>query len=103
MTNDDNTTHAGSMETVAALPPLLNLDAQRYLGHLDAFDLSDAEKVELLQTLWTILRAFVDLGFNADACGQLLKSIGFNETGDIDALNSSGETGSTEMPGDKTP
>jgi hypothetical protein len=45
-----------------------DLDPFRYLGEIADFDMSEEEKVELLQTLWSIMRSFVELGFKGDAC-----------------------------------
>lgn len=54
--------------------PSLDLDPGRYLGEMDHFEMSEAQKVELLETLWSIMRSFVELGFTVDICGQLFGS-----------------------------
>jgi hypothetical protein len=43
--------------------PTLTLDVELYQHYLDDSDLSDAEKAELLETLWSIICEFVRLGF----------------------------------------
>ncbi|MCI0466835.1 MAG: hypothetical protein L0Y57_07505 [Beijerinckiaceae bacterium] len=60
-------------------PPL---DLKKYQSHVEDFDLTAEQKVELLQTLWAIMTAFVDLGFGVDAV-QLLRTLNAS-----DSLNS---------------
>jgi hypothetical protein len=50
-----------------------DLDPARYLGEIADFDMSDEQKVELLQTLWSIMRSFVELGFKGDACELIFR------------------------------
>jgi hypothetical protein len=42
-------------------------DLREYLPHLDGTNLSEDQKIELLQTLWSIISAFVDQGFGVDS------------------------------------
>jgi hypothetical protein len=59
--------------------PTLTLDMELYQHYLDDSDLSDAEKAELLETLWSIICEFVRLGFGVhpvqqvtqEPCGKL--------------------------------
>lgn len=44
----------------------LAFDADDYKTCLNDTDLSDAQKVELLQNLWHIMSAFVDMGWGVD-------------------------------------
>ncbi|MGF7210841.1 hypothetical protein GGE65_005453 [Skermanella aerolata] len=69
---------------VSPMPAALDLDPGKYLTDLADFDITEAQKIELLQTLWSIMRAFVDLGFEVDICEQL-----FGESEEIsgDALD----------------
>jgi len=41
----------------------LTFDAQTYCEYLSGFDLSEAEQAQILEALWAIMVAFVDLGF----------------------------------------
>lgn len=50
----------------------LSFDAQKYMHHADGLDLTDAQKIEFLRTLWTIMSAFVDLGFGVDSVLPIL-------------------------------
>jgi hypothetical protein len=54
-----------------ASPPALAFDAGDYISGLDDFDLTAEEAAELLGTLFAIMRAFVELGFQHDVCGQV--------------------------------
>lgn len=45
-----------------------DLDTAKYLPALSGYDLTEAQKLELLQTLWSIMRGFVELGFSANIC-----------------------------------
>lgn len=59
-------------EVGSASLPALGLDASKYLPEMGEFEISDAQKIELLQTLWSIMRSFVELGFDMNICEQLL-------------------------------
>ena len=62
----------------AAARPVLTIDYALYEKYLEGADLSEAQKQEFLDALWSIIVAFVDLGFGVhplqqtgvDACGQ---------------------------------
>lgn len=72
MTNDE------PAPAESPLAPRLNID--EYAADLAGFDMTDAQKRALLETLWDIMRSLVDLGFDvgdADICGQLFGT--FNE------------------------
>ncbi len=62
--------------------PSLTIDYDLYQHYLDNSDLTDAQKREFLDALWSIIVSFVDLGFgvhplqqisdaNEGECGQL--------------------------------
>ncbi|MEL6468055.1 MAG: hypothetical protein AAFQ58_24090 [Pseudomonadota bacterium] len=57
-------------------PPTLTCDWQDWLSYLEEVDATDAEKRQLIETLWAIVVAFVDLGWDVEAtsetCGQTL-------------------------------
>ena len=60
----------------------LTLDVERYQAMLDAPDLSDAQKRELIETLWQVVVGFIDLNVEIRTkdegagknCGQLPQS-----------------------------
>jgi hypothetical protein len=55
-------------------PPSLTIDWELYAEYLEKSDLDDDQKREFIETLWSIVVSFVDLGFGIDptqqACGQ---------------------------------
>ncbi|GIT93146.1 hypothetical protein JANAI62_35700 [Jannaschia pagri] len=55
-------------------PPSLSIDWDAYLPYLEDDDISDADKRALIETLWSIVTFFVDLGFEVRSpskpCGQ---------------------------------
>jgi len=57
-------------------PMALELDQSRYIGLLDEFEATDAQKSELLMTLWSIMRSFVELGISADLSAAKLREVG---------------------------
>lgn len=50
-------------------------DLREYLAFLDDTNLSEVQKIELLQTLWSIMSACVDLAFGTDPVQQALPSL----------------------------
>ncbi len=60
-------------------------DVKKYQPYIDDFDLTDAQKQELLQTLWSIMVDFVDIGFEVDVVQALFKNqndVSSNSEGD---------------------
>jgi len=54
--------------------PAPELDPADYLADMEGFDMTEAQKIELLETLWSIMRAFVEMDVDvgeADPCGQI--------------------------------
>lgn len=45
----------------------LTLDIERYRKYVEGMNLSDAQIAEMFQALWSVLAAFVDLGFGSDS------------------------------------
>ena len=52
----------------------ISVDWERYREYLEAPDLSDEEKQQLIEALWSIMVSFVDLGFRIspvrEICGE---------------------------------
>ena len=75
-------------DTAKALLPALPLDAARYLPELSDIEISEAQKLELLGALWSIMRSCVELGFKIDVvelvCGQSCESCGDPDTADVE-------------------
>lgn len=55
--------------------PVLEFDAEEFWHFVESYDLSDDEKREYLEVIWSIIVSFVDLGFGIHpvqkACGKL--------------------------------
>jgi len=74
----DNFTVAGcdsSTKTLLApAKPTLTVDVERYQAFLDGTDMTEAQKAEFLQALWSIIVSFVELGFGVhplqEVCGK---------------------------------
>ena len=66
---------------------VLALDTDKYLPELQDFDLTDEQKIELLQTLWSIMKAFVEVGFGVDSIHHFVPALSAiaqeNEAGQI--------------------
>lgn len=41
-------------------------DIEKYRKYVDRFDITEAQKVELIHTLWSIMESFVDRAFGVD-------------------------------------
>ncbi|QAX31059.1 hypothetical protein [Leisingera sp. NJS204] len=58
----------------AAAKPSLEIDTAKYQAYLDDPSLTNAQKEEIMQALWSIIVAFVDLGFGVhpaqEVCGK---------------------------------
>lgn len=64
--------HASFEESQSIAPASsLELSAEKYLPLVEGFDMSEAQKHELLGCLFSIVRGFVELGFSGDICGQI--------------------------------
>lgn len=49
----------------------LDIDPARYAEHIEHFDMTEAQKAELLQCLFVIVRGFVEMGFTGNICEQI--------------------------------
>lgn len=73
----DNTTISDTLNAGHAAPggaPAPDMNPDDYLADMEGFDLSEAQKVELLSALWDIMRRFVEMGVDVgavDPCGQI--------------------------------
>lgn len=62
-------TNVGQLQGVGSLP----FNPDKYLDYVDDPSLTEAQKLEFLQTLWTIMSGFVDLGFGVDSVMPILE------------------------------
>lgn len=74
MNNDNLNGFEELAEGMAPMPPALELDPGEYMGYLEDCDLTEAQKVDFLQTLWSIMAAFVELGFTTNICEQIFET-----------------------------
>ncbi|WP_419907612.1 hypothetical protein [Hoeflea sp.] len=67
-----NTNLSGGFD--ASARPIVTVDTKKYQSFLDGAELTQAQKDEFLQALWSIMMNFVELGFSVqeqkEACGQ---------------------------------
>ena len=52
-------------------PASPELDMSEYADDMVDFDMTEDQKREFLETLWSIMRAFAEMGIQYDVCGQL--------------------------------
>ena len=60
--------------------PALTLNVDDYRQYVEDMDLNGEQEEELLQTLWTIIVSFVDLGFGIDTVQQAINKPSSHET-----------------------
>ncbi|MCK4207539.1 hypothetical protein J3U99_22535 [Brucella pituitosa] len=82
MSMDDMTPLPGHPDFNSAAANRHDLDAGKYWQQVEDLDMSDEQRRELLETLWSIMRSFVELGFSADICAQLLQGFDSDSDGD---------------------
>ena len=76
MHNEFNNSGRGDvLDSGATHPkPSLTVDVEKYQAYLDGSGMTDAEKEEFLQALWSIIVSFVELGFGVhplqEVCGK---------------------------------
>ena len=49
----------------------LDIDPANYMEHVAHFEMTEAQKIELLQSLFIIVRGFVEMGFTGNICEQI--------------------------------
>ncbi len=69
--------------------PTLTVDYERYAELLEGSDLTDEQKLELLQSLWHITVEFVSLGFGVHPIQQAQADCGKHHESAIDQRDSS--------------
>lgn len=75
---EKQTSDIGAVGGECKVKPALTIDYALYEKHLDECDLTDEQKQEFLDTLWSVIVGFVDLGFGVhplqqgapNVCGQ---------------------------------
>lgn len=58
-------------------------DVEKYLRHVDCFDLSDEQKVELIRAVWQIVEGFADRAFRLDSAPpEVPRYLSFRQSND---------------------
>lgn len=52
----------------------------KYKGHMADTDLTEEQQAEFLQTLWSIMKAFVDLGFDVNSIQSFMPELAANSS-----------------------
>ncbi len=67
----------GDVTAEAGLAPVsqLGFDAARYWSYLEGIEASDAQKAALLETLWSIMSRFVEIGFGVDPVQTVIPAL----------------------------
>lgn len=89
---------------VPALSPSPDMTPGDYLSDMTEFDLTEAEKIELLETLWNTMRMIVEMGVDVgevDPCGQVFGSLTESSAHAPDGVKSSFSK-ATEKPSDSS-
>jgi hypothetical protein len=91
--------------------PTLTVDWQLYAQHLEDSDLSDEDKREVIEALWTLVVSFIDMGFGvgspAQACGKTAQHSPSSAAGVLPSLqdhwNEAATKSGTKAAGPKPP
>ena len=85
-------TRALSEQFSVASRPIITVDVQKYQGYLDGSGLSQAHKEEVLQAMWSIIVACVELGFGVhpaqEVCGKATLLGSETSNGAVDGVSS---------------
>ena len=77
---------------------VMPIDLEKYRRHVDRFDLTEAQKAELIHTVWAIMESVVDRAFGSDPvqqCGLVAQRRDSNAQGRV--VVSEGETATIEF------
>lgn len=72
---EKQTSDIGAVDGECKVKPALTIDYALYEKHLDESDLTDEQKQEFLDTLWSVIVGFVDLGFGVHPLQQGAPSV----------------------------
>ena len=54
--------------------PTLHIDVEKYQSYLDDANISDEQKTEMIEILWSIVVSFVDMGFGIHPVQQVMQN-----------------------------
>ncbi len=98
---DDTGNQESSVTVGVSTPQALSIDWELYGKYLDESDLTEEQKREFIETLWSIVVSFVDLGFGVHPLQQVPPSTHCEQNTDLaefltkksaDVLNSKNNT-----------
>ncbi|MFA8384371.1 MAG: hypothetical protein ACEPO2_02015 [Pelagibaca sp.] len=76
----------------APTKPILTVDVEKYQAYLDGADMTEAQKAEFLEAMWSIIVSFVDLGFGVhplqEVCGENADCDSKSAKNDFDMIGS---------------
>ena len=78
---DDTTTRYNTVNDSADVAPIENstapprLDPDKYRAYLANMEMTEAQQDEFLETLWNIMRTFVEIGWGLDSVQTLFSGI----------------------------
>jgi hypothetical protein len=108
MKDDFNKSERGDAFAAVHAPPkpTLTVDVEKYQAFLDGADMTEAQKEEFLQALWSVIVSFVDLGFGVHplqaVCVEDADSDRKTAKTDFDVV-SSDDQGNSNKPNDISP
>jgi hypothetical protein len=89
LSNTSDETSATEPKAIFALraTPLPAPTVDEYREYLDEFEITEDQKIELLQTLWWIAVTFADIGWGVDSVQKCIPSLSeFSSAAESDAL-----------------
>lgn len=94
MKNNFNNSGRGDVLDNSATHPksTLTVDVEKYQAYLDGSGMTEAQKEEFLQAMWSIIVSFVELGFGVhplqEVCGKTPEIDGQGAKAAFDAVSS---------------
>lgn len=95
-TRFNDASHPGTGPSAAR--PKLDFNADKYREHLDGIELTEAQQNEMLQVLWNIMSAMVDMGWGVDSVQMFLPELFEKAGADSDKLLEQNSTHATDNP-----
>lgn len=87
----------------ASSRPVVHVDIARYQAFLDSAEMTEAQKEEFVKVLWSIIVAFIDLGFGIhplqEVCGKPVKPEGIDPKAEFNRLGSPQEEDKLDLRG----
>ncbi len=75
-----------------------DLDPSKYASEIAEFNLSDEQQKELLTIIWSIMRSFVEMGFEGDICGRIFANLNLTSDGTGEMVDSASPNFAPTLP-----